>query len=164
MSIRVAGSVFSLLFLKAGGFMSKILLIEFADDENSELEEILVLLNHYPKVKQLSLKNEAVISFPGLEIRPECRAVYCDCKKVHLTVKEYDILCLLIANKGRVLTYEQIYQNVWNELPEGSIRKVILYHVINLRKKLSMVQGLSIKCVREIGYCLELSETEEKSK
>lgn len=137
--------------------MSKILLIEFADDENSELEEILALLNHYPKVKQLSLKNEAVISFPGLEIRPECRAVYCDCKKVHLTVKEYDILYLLVANKGRVLTYEQIYQDVWGGFPSGEVNDTIGYHIRNLRKKLSKAPSFNLRCTREVGYCCEIA-------
>lgn len=73
------------------------------------------------------------------------------------------IFYLLAVNKEQVLTYEQIYQNVWHKLPEGRVSTTISYYILNLRKKLGMVQGFSIQCVREMGYCLELSGTEGKS-
>lgn len=61
------------------------------------------------KFELLWLKHEPMLSLPGLEINPAQRKVYCDNQKISLTEKEYDLLCLLVANKGRVLTY----------LPEG---------------------------------------------
>lgn len=143
--------------------MGRLLIMEFTDNENMIFDKIMATLTEYPEFQEYQLQNEAILSFPCLEIYLDRRKVYSGNREIVLTKKEFDILYLFAVNQGRVLTYEQIYQNVWNELPEGSIRKVILYHVINLRKKLSMVQGLSIKCIREIGYCLELSGTEEKS-
>lgn len=66
----VAGS-FSLLFLKAGVVMGRILLIEFTDDDDLEFEEIITFLNRYSHFEKFSLQDGAVISFPGLEICPE---------------------------------------------------------------------------------------------
>ncbi|HBI60747.1 MAG TPA: transcriptional regulator [Lachnospiraceae bacterium] len=136
--------------------MGKILLIEFTDDDKQEFEEIITFLNRYPHFEKLLSRDETVISFPGWEIRPERRTVYCDCQKVHLTTKEFDILCLLVANKGQVLTYEQIYQRVWGDFPSGGINGTVSFHVRNLRKKLSKAPSFSVRCTREVGYCFEI--------
>ena len=60
--------------------------------------------------------------FPA-EINLSRRRVINDGQEIELTVKEYDILCLLAANKGRVLTYEQIYDKVWGEISAGNEKK-----------------------------------------
>lgn len=52
------------------------------------------------------------------------------------TVKEFDILALLIMNPKRVFTYELITDLVWNEDYTYYSRKAINNHVSNLRKKL----------------------------
>lgn len=114
--------------------MGKILLLEFTDDDKREFEEIIAYLKRFPHFEKMSFSNENIISFPGLEISPEQRTVYCNCKKVHLTTKEFDILCLLATNKGQVLTYEQIYQYVWGGFPSGEVNDTIGFHVRNLRK------------------------------
>lgn len=43
------------------------------------------------------------------------RKAYRNNQEITLTVKEYKILCFLVANRNRVLTYEQICQRVWGE-------------------------------------------------
>ena len=55
---------------------------------------------------------------------------------------------------------EQIYRNVWNEDATGGESTVIVYHIRNIRRKLGSIPALSIQCVRELGYCMEV-ETEE---
>lgn len=136
--------------------MGRILLIEFTDDDDLEFEEIITFLNRYSHFEKFSLQDGAVISFPGLEICPKRRTVYCNCQRVHLTTKEFDILCLLVVNKGQVLTYEQIYQCVWGDFPSGEVNGMIAYHIRNLRKKLRKVPSFAIRYTREVGYCLEI--------
>ena len=63
--------------------------------------------------EDLRLSDEALLSLPGLEIYPDRRKAYRDRREINLATKEYDLLCLLVANKGRVLTYGQIYQKVY---------------------------------------------------
>lgn len=53
-----------------------------------------------------------MLSFLGLEIYPAYRKISCDTRKINLITKEYDLLSLLVANKGYVLTYDQIYRKV----------------------------------------------------
>ena len=53
-----------------------------------------------------------------------------------MTVKEYKILCLLVLNRNRVLTYEQIYRRIWGEDAIGNETNAVGCHVRNLRRKL----------------------------
>ena len=79
---------------------------------------------------------EPMLSLPGLEIYPDKRKVFRDRQEIRLTTKEYEILLLLAANKGHVLTYSQIYEKVWGDCPSGSENNTIGFHICNLREKL----------------------------
>lgn len=132
--------------------------MEFEEQDFPIFEEILAVLKRYPDFEKIHLNDEMVISLPGLEIYPDKRKIYRDRQEIHLTAKEYDLLCLLVYNQGRVLTYEQIYQKVWGEEPFGKESNAIGCHIRNLREKLFQASPntpFNIKCVREVGYCLE---------
>mgnify|MGYP001117601535 CR=1 FL=1 len=73
---------------------------------------------------------------PGLEIFPSRRKVFRDRQEIQLTAKEYRILLLLATNKGRVLTYAQIYEQVWGDFTTGNENNTIGFHICNLREKL----------------------------
>ena len=97
---------------------------------------------------------------PGLEIYPSKRKVFRDRQEIQLTTKEYEILLLLAANKGHVLTYNQIYEKVWGDFPSGGENNTIGFHICNLREKLYQATPnapFTIRSVREVGYCLEIS-------
>ena len=67
----------------------------------------------------------------------------------------YDIFCLLVANKNRVLTYDQIYEKVWGDFSSGGERETIGFHVRNLRKKLfdtDQEPAYQIESIRDVGY------------
>ena len=100
-----------------------------------------------------------MLSLPGLEIHPVKRKVFRDRQELHLSLKEYEILLLLVANKGRVLTYSQIYEKVWGDFTPGNERNLIGFHICNLRKKLYEAAPnapFTIRSVREVGYCFEV--------
>lgn len=75
-------------------------------------------------------------------------------QEIALTVKEFDILALLIMNPKRVFTYELISDLVWNEAYTFYSRKAINNHVSNLRKKLRIRPDDPnyIKTIIGIGY------------
>lgn len=119
------------------------------------------MLKNHPTFDKFKLNDETVLSLPSLEIHPQSRKIYRNRQEVHLTTKEYDLLAMLIANKGRVLTYEQIYNKVWGDDAFGNERKSIGYHICNLREKLfeaSPEAPFTIRCVRDVGYCFELND------
>lgn len=108
---------------------------------------------------KLSLEDKSILSVPGLEINTQQRKVYCGNQEVHFTVKEFDILSLLVTNKGQIVTYKQIYQRVWGEYPYGKVNAAISYHILNIRKKLapkSQPPSFAILCSREVGYCFDV--------
>ena len=77
---------------------------------------------------------------------------------IGLTVKEFEILSLLILNPKRVFTYEMLMDLVWNEDCTYYSRKAVNNHVSNLRKKLKVAPDLPdyVKCVYGIGYKFEV--------
>lgn len=67
-----------------------------------------------------------------------------------LTVKEFELLCLLLEHRGAVLTRDRILSEVWGYEFDGENRTVDV-HVRTLRKKLGEC-GDIIETVRGVGY------------
>ena len=136
----------------------RIMVLEFKDCDSAIFDEIMEVVNCHPDIEYLRVKDEQVLSLPGLEIYPGRRKIYRDRREINLTAKEYDLLCLLVANKGQVLTYDQIYRKVWGEDAYGDESNAIGCHIRNLREKLYEAEPdapFIIRCVREVGYCFE---------
>lgn len=134
-------------------------MIEFDEQDSDVFAEIMRALERHPAFERKRLNGESVLSVPGLDIYTERRRVYCNGHEMNLTVKEYELLKLLVENRGKVLTYEQMYQNVWNEFVQSIRNSTINYHVNNVKKKIvSLLPNakFEIRCQREIGYCLDI--------
>lgn len=132
--------------------------MEFADNESEVFDDIMNMLQKYSGFHKYEIRQELSLSIPGLIINPHQRKVYRDRQEISLTTKEYELLCLLAANQGQVLTYTQIYERVWGSSPAGNER-IIRYHLCNLRKKLNTVskdEPFVIRCIRDVGYCFEV--------
>ena len=109
------------------------------------------------------MSDESVLLFPELEIHLAIHRVYCNHQEVELTVKEFNILCLLAVNKGRVLTHSQIYEKAWGDEAIGNERKAVGYHIWNIRKKLyeaAPEHQFAIESVRDVGYRFEVNNTD----
>ena len=79
-------------------------------------------------------------------------------KAVSLTLKEYELLKLLMENPGRVFTRDNILSGVWGIDFPGETRTVDV-HIGTLRTKLEKA-GDYIRTIRGVGYKLE--ETDEQ--
>lgn len=86
----------------------------------------------------------------ALYVCPKKHIVKVNGKPVVLTLKEFDMLCYLLENKGIVLSRDQILNKVWGYSFDGESRTVDV-HVRTLRHKLGE-GGDSISTVRGIGY------------
>ena len=71
-------------------------------------------------------------------------------QEVALTQKEFEVLCLLLKNKGQVLSRERLIEDVWGYAFTGESRTVDV-HVRTLRQKLGEA-GAYIETVRGSGY------------
>ena len=81
------------------------------------------------------------------------RRLYCDEQPVELSARELAVLELLLLREGRVVTKQQIVDNLygWEEASTSNAVEVFVYR---LRKKLE-VSGVDISTVRGMGYLIE---------
>lgn len=87
-----------------------------------------------------------------LTVSPQKHKVKVNGEKVTLTLKEFQMLCMLLENRGIVLSRDQILNQVWGYSFDGESRTVDV-HVRTLRHKLGEAGDL-ILTIRGIGYMI----------
>ncbi|MCU4677667.1 response regulator transcription factor [Catenovulum sp. 2E275] len=93
--------------------------------------------------------------FGRVKVDPIARLVLCDGKEIHLTKIEYGILLLLLKNRDKVLTHNQILESVWGknyiDRPE-----YVRVHIGQLRQKLEQNPAAPeyLKTEPGVGYRL----------
>ena len=85
-----------------------------------------------------------------LYVCPKKHKVKVNGETVVLTLKEFDMLCYLLENRGIVLSRDQILNKVWGYSFDGESRTVDV-HIRTLRQKLGE-GGDVISTIRGIGY------------
>jgi two-component system OmpR family response regulator/two-component system response regulator QseB len=87
----------------------------------------------------------------GVELDPAARRVSCQGEVVALSTREYDLLHALMRNAGRVLSREQLEQQMysWGHEVESNTIEVHIHH---LRRKLG---ADLIHTVRGVGYTVQ---------
>lgn len=110
------------------------------------------------RVKALLRRSNATntmsnISYQGIVMDDEKRSVMVHNECIELTFKEYELLKLLLINRGIVLTREKLMEKVWSTDFEG-VSRTLDMHIKTLRQKLKE-EGSKIKTIRNVGYILE---------
>jgi DNA-binding response OmpR family regulator len=116
------------------------------------------LIRRYTEWKS-ERKEEIPVMVGKLKILPLQRTVEWEHKRIPVVKREFDFLYLLATTPGRVYTYSQIYQLVWQEYPHGDITNIIYCMVHRLKQKLKKVDVNAehiISSVKEVGYCLKV--------
>lgn len=92
------------------------------------------------------------LEYEDLVVNKETRQTFVSGEEIRLTPKEYDILELLLINKGTVLSIPQIYEKVWHEEFFRS-ENTVMMHIGKLRDKLNRGEDPTyIKTVWGVGY------------
>ena len=99
---------------------------------------------------------EDEIIIDGLTINSASREVFVEGTFVRLTPLEFSILEILALNRGRVMSTEQIYDNVWKETFNNADNTVAV-HIRNIREKIEInpKEPKYIKVVWGVGYKIE---------
>ena len=84
---------------------------------------------------QKSQREEITFENGDLKIDYPSRTVYFQGKELHLMPIEYNLLCLLAHNVGRVLTHQYILDKVWTNAMESDLSSLRVY-MTTLRKKI----------------------------
>jgi len=78
---------------------------------------------------------EPTIAADGLEVDLAARSVRRDGEEVHLTPTEFELLRVLVRNRGRLMTHRALLVEVWGVEYEDDLQ-VLRAHVANLRRKI----------------------------
>ncbi len=114
-------------------------------------------------LRRLQLDREVTVEEPlvfgGLRIDPVRRQVWRDGQLVHLTVREFDLLCFLARHPDRPFTRLQLLREVWGIDYPGYARTVDS-HVQRLRAKIEPLPGSPryIRTVWGVGYKFQAEE------
>ena len=95
-------------------------------------------------------EEEQIYEFGCLMVSKQRHQVKVDGEEVILTIKEFEMLLLLLSNPGIVFTRAQLLDKIWGYQFDGESRTVDV-HVRTLRQKLGKA-GQYIETVRGMGY------------
>lgn len=95
------------------------------------------------------------LSYADLDLDEDTRDVWRAGKLVDLTPTEFKLCHYLLANARRVLTRDQIMENVWDYTFAGNA-SVLETYISYLRHKIDFVDPPLIHTVRGVGYTLRL--------
>jgi DNA-binding response OmpR family regulator len=99
--------------------------------------------------------DENKLDYNGLELNKSTCSVVWQGNDVKLSLKEYQIMELLISNPHRILPKERIIEKIWGYESDVEYNNIEVY-ISFLRKKLSVISApVQIKTARGIGYSLE---------
>ena len=98
-------------------------------------------------------KEENIIKFGDVVVNFKTREVTKGTQNVELTLKEFELLKLLIKNKGNILTRELLLDQIWGYEYIGETRTVDV-HIRHLRKKIESddKNPQYIQTIRGVGY------------
>ena len=126
-----------------------------ADDYICKPFQVAELLARIEAVTRRTAPVEDVFEYKGVVVNSTSRTVTKDGEEVQLTIKEFDLLSMLINNRNVALSRKQLYEYVWKEEYYGETR-TLDNHIKRIRAKLGYEDV--IKTVFGIGYRLEAPE------
>jgi two-component system, OmpR family, KDP operon response regulator KdpE len=97
---------------------------------------------------------QPILAVEGLEIDLAARLVRRDGVEVHLTPTEFELLRVLVRNRGRLMTHRDLLVEVWGIEYEDDLQ-VLRAHIANLRRKIEPPgEHVFIRTDPGVGYRL----------
>ncbi len=123
-----------------------------ADDYIPKPFRMMELLSRVRALLRRSEQENPVVEYQvgGLYVCPSRHIVRSDGRDVTLTLKEFELLCLLLSQPETVFTRTQLLDKIWGYTFDGESRTVDV-HIRTLRQKLGPAGGC-IETVRGLGY------------
>ena len=118
-------------------------------------EELLACLRALTR-KQGASALDNTLTFGDLRLELSSCLLVCGERSVRLSRKEFEIMGLLMANGGQVVTKEALILKVWGYESDAEDNNVEVY-ISFLRRKLEHLHSaVKIRTHRLVGYCLEV--------
>ena len=125
-------------------------LLELVARVKSNLRRYITLGNYNNE------NNKDILKSGGLELNTSTKEVKVDGELVKITPIEFKILKLLLANKGRVFSIDEIYEKVWNE-ESFNVENTVAVHIRRIREKIEInpKEPRYLKVVWGVGYKIQ---------
>ena len=117
-------------------------------------------LRRYMRYNEAGRKEEQdVMESAGLALNKNTHQCTYGDEEITLTPIEFKILWILISQKGKVISSESLFEQVWKEKYFKNNNNTVMVHIRHLREKLGAVMGHKelIKTVWGVGYKIEES-------
>lgn len=118
-----------------------------ADDYIAKPFDLLELMSRVNALFR-RFKKSSSFEYGKLVLNSESHICKYDGKTISLTIKEFDILALLLKNKGKVVSRDEILSSIWGN--EELETRTIDMHIKSLRKKIND-EGI-IETIYGLGY------------
>lgn len=117
------------------------------------IKELMARINTVLRRYRISDKSQPVIEAGNIVLNTDQYKLTVDGLKVDLTRKEFELLKLLMENRGKVLKRDYLLEKVWGYEFYGETRTVDV-HIRHLRKKLGLDETSEngIDTIRGLGY------------
>lgn len=116
-------------------------------------EEVIARIQALIRIQYLFKGAASVWEYRKLQIIPKCRRIFNEGEEILLTKIEFDIICFLAQQNGRVVTYKELYEAVWNrEYLRDDAN--IMAHIHRIRQKIEkdIKKPEYIQNVYGVGY------------
>lgn len=113
-------------------------------------------LRRYVSLGNYSIENKSVLKSGELELNLESKELKVDGEVIKITPIEYRIIKLLLQNKGRVFSIDEIYEKVWKE-ESFNVENTVAVHIRRIREKIEInpKEPRYLKVVWGVGYKIE---------
>jgi two-component system response regulator VanR len=103
------------------------------------------------------LREEKFIAFAGLVLNKDTYECTLNERPLSLTPTEFSILWVLASNRGRVVTSEELFHEVWGDKYFTNSNNTVMVHIRHLREKMhdNAEHPKYIKTVWGVGYKIE---------
>ena len=144
-----------MLTAKDGEYDTVIGLDSGADDYIAKPFRMMELISRIRAVLRRAEKEDKAEGYRigDLYVNPSKHVVKVKDEPVALTLKEFEVLCVLIRHQGNVFTRAQLLDEIWGYEFDGESRTVDV-HIRTLRQKLGPA-GDCIETIRGVGYKID---------
>ncbi|NCD00981.1 response regulator transcription factor [bacterium] len=98
-------------------------------------------------------EKESIIKERGITINPNTLTINYKNKNLKLNSKEFDIIYYFYLNKNRIISRQELLENIW-DYNANIFSKTVDVHVSIIRKKIKLLKiPFLIKTIPNKGYC-----------
>ncbi len=156
--VRASGSQIPILMLTAKAEIDdRVLGLDCgADDYLTKpfsMKELLARLR--AMTRRQTAAADTTLSYGNITLDRSTYMLFSKTESLRLANKEFQMLEMLLANPGQVISTEQFMDKIWG-YDRDTEQNVVWVYISYLRKKLTVLQAsVGIKAVRGLGYTLE---------